>query len=392
MMRDPRSRVNRILAQSLSPSAPSTLEIEPSEWETLWLSARDHCLVPYLHKRWTETGVMQSLPPDIARRFSAGRMDNTERNRRILLLLDELGSALRERGIATLVSKGLPLAHDYYGDLGLRVMYDLDLHIKPEDTSGAFDVLRRIGYAPFFPRHGYRPGRPLWRPREYAWDAERVFDPDRPVLVELHTRPWEPRWHGFRMESRLDLWRDLRVAEIAGVLLQVPAEERLLVHLAVHYACNVLECNARLMHLLDIALLLRLRGRDLDWDAILREISESCLAPFCFVALALAESTGGCNLSPRVRSHLRDATPSAVVSWLASRGLQDACSMNLRNRDRSLIYFLHWNMAAKWPEKIRVLFYSLRSPWLEGTGMGRVKSFVRRMGRRLQHLARVSRT
>jgi hypothetical protein len=319
-------------------------------------------------------------------------MENTERNRRILLLLDEIGSALRERGIATLVSKGLPLAHDYYGDLGLRVMYDLDLHIKPEDTAGAFDVLRRIGYAPFFPRHGYRPGRPLWRPREYAWDAERVFDPDRPVLVELHTRPWEPRWHGFRMESRLDLWRDLRVAEIAGVLLQVPAEERLLVHLAVHYACNVLECNARLMHLLDIALLLRLRGRDLDWDAILREISESCLAPFCFVALALAESTGGCNLSPRVRSHLRDATPSAVVSWLASRGLQDACSMNLRNRDRSLIYFLHWNMAAKWPEKIRVLFYSLRSPWLEGTGMGRVKSFVRRMGRRLQHLARVSRT
>ena len=391
-MSDLRSRVSLVLAQSLGPGGPPTFDFDPSGWEALWISARDHCLVPYLHQCWLESGDRQALPPAIARRFLAARQDNTERNRRMLLLLEELVSALRERGVATLISKGLPLAQAYYGDLGLRVLYDLDLVIKAEDTEQAFDVLHGLGYEPFFSQPGNKPGRPLWRPREYSWDADRVFDPDRPVMVELHTRPWEPHWHGFRMESRLDLWQGGRVVEVGGVTLRVPAEEQLLVHLAVHYACNVLECSARLMHLLDIVLILRQRGSGLDWKTVVKIITENRLEPFCFVAFDLAARAGGCRIPSSALGALRDATPSRIVNWLELRGVHDVCSMSLRDRDRSLIYFLHWNMAKKWPEKASVLLHSVREPWLENTGLGRLRSLATRMSGRLRHLARAYRS
>jgi hypothetical protein len=390
-MSDLRSKILSALKQSLRQTPTPPLKLEPTEWEAFWASARDHCLTPYLHSRWTESGAIHSLPPDIAARFSTGRMQNTERNRRILLLLDEINSALKELGVSCLVSKGLPLAQAYYGDLGLRVPYDLDLLIKPEDTACAFGVLRDLGYEPFSSPHAGEPGRPLWRPKEYSWDAERVFDPDRPVLVELHTRPWERRWHGFSMECNLDLWRDCRDTEIAGIPLLVPAEEQLLVHLAVHYACNVLESNARLMHLLDVILLLRRRGSGLHWDQILASVTESRLAPFCFVALDLAARAGDYCLPAKVNETLRDATPSAIVAWLESRGVEDACSMNLHNRDRSLIYFLHWNMAVTWHERVRVLAHALRTPWLEGSGISRWVSLAQRTRQRLRYLARAAR-
>jgi hypothetical protein len=194
------------------------------------------------------------------------------------------------------------------------------------------------------------------------------------------------------VECNLDLWNGHRVQQVAGIPLRLPREERLLVHLAVHYAFNVLESNARLMHLLDIALLLRLRGTALDWDMILNDINASRAAPFCFLALELASRAGRCDLPGSVRSALRGTTPPGIVGWLDLKGVDDVGSMNLHHRERSLIYFLHWNMAAGWSEKASVLWYSLRTPWLEETGVGRWKSLVRRTGRRLHHLARALRT
>jgi len=380
------SRVRLALAQSLSPAGAPEFNLDSSGWEAFWISARDHCLVPYLHKRWSASGNPEALPPEIAGRFAAGRQDNAERNRRLLILLSELLSALRERGINTLVSKGLPLAQAYYGDPGLRVLYDLDLFVRSEDSGQAIDVLRNIGYQPFLSTRGSESGRPFWRPREYAWDAEGVFDPNRPVMVELHTRPWEPHWHGFRLECTLDPWRGVRVVDVGGVTLQVPGEEQLLVQLAVHYSCNVLECSARLMHLLDIVLLLWQRGSDLDWETVLSFIRQDRLEPFCFLAFDLAARVGGCRIPGEPWKALRDATPPTIVRWSELRGVRDICSMSLHNRERSLIYLLHWNMAEGWTERASVLFDSVRGPWQENAGPGRWKSLAARMSGRLQHL------
>ena len=382
------SRIHTLVGEILAPGRPSLPDLNPSEWDVLWRYARTHGLTPYLHQRWQEAGVLTRLPPDVARTYAQARALNEQRNIRILRELEEICGSLQQQGIIPQVLKGLPLGQTYYGDPSLRLLYDVDLLIREPDGPRALRRLRQMGYEPFpaLSRARDESLGLLWRPKEYAWDAERVFDPERPLFVELHTRPWQPRWHGFRVECDLDFWDGLHVEKIGGVELTVPSEESHLVQLAVHYAFNALESNARLMHLLDVALLLRRRGAQLDWNRTLRQIEANRAAPFCFLTLELARRICRSEIPDHLRHALRARTPERIVLWLETEGVQAAHTMNLYERDRNRIYFLHWAIASGWSEKLPVLWYSLVSPWHEGSGFGRLISFTRRMAQRTRHL------
>ena len=221
------SGIHTLVADALNPAISVSASVDGAQWEPLWASARTHSLTPYLHQRWLKSGLLQRLPSAVVERFAHARFQNTERNRRLLLELRDLYQSLQNHGIPTLVLKGLPLAQQYYGDLGLRVLYDLDFLIRPSDRSRALAVFNESGYAPFFSAPSAQADHILlWRPKNYAWRPDSVFDPEQPVFVELHTRPWEPRWHGFRLDCKLDHWRDHRWIEVEGVQLPVPSETK----------------------------------------------------------------------------------------------------------------------------------------------------------------------
>ncbi len=380
---------SQVLFDSLRTNESLSANSRGCNWDTVWTMARDHCLVPYLYRRWTESGFMAGLPASISSRFSIASSNNAKRNLRLLAILDEIKSALEARGIPILISKGLPVSQSCYGSIDLRVHYDIDLQIRTKDGDAAIEALRPLGYIPFFAKIRFqREQCLLWRPKPYCWNADGIFDPEAPCFLELHTKPWEPHWHGFQMDCNLDLWEGARFQSIAGVQVRVPAEERLLVHLAVHYACNVLETTARLMHLLDIILLLRLRGDRLRWDKVLADINNSSAASFCFLTFEMARRIGDVRFPGAFWETLRRSTPSRICSWLEIKGVEDCIAMNMREPHQSLIYFLHWNMAETWADRIRVLLYSLRTPYREHTGISRWISLGRRMVRRLRCLAR----
>ena len=188
-----RSPVDRFLLRSLAPGAFEPLELGPAEWESLWVKARTHCVTPYLYERWRRSGALARIPPAEAERFATARWLNLERNRRLAVELGEITAALEAGGIPALAVKGLELAERYYGDLGLRVLYDLDLLIRPADRARSLELLAALGYVPFAGSAARAGADLLWRPKEYLWDAERVLDPERPCLLDLQTRLWEPR-------------------------------------------------------------------------------------------------------------------------------------------------------------------------------------------------------
>ncbi len=384
------SWINDTLARALA-GGPDPDQAQIADWEGLWISARDHCLVPYLCKIWAESGFIAALPKQVAERFSRAALNTAERNGRLMAVLAHLNETLAGHDIPVLVSKGLPVGQTCYEDLRVRVLYDLDLIIRPHQSNVASETLQGLGYVPFFETAHHHEGQSLfWQPKAYHWNPEQVFDPEAPCFVELHTTAWEPHWHGFDLECQLDLWQGRRTESIAGIPLNIPCEEKLLVHLAVHYGCNVLEANARLMHLLDIILLIRRYGQELNWESVLEDIKTNRAAGFCFLAFDLAIRTGAVEIPKEVMAVLRRATPPGIIHWLQVRGIEDATAMNLRRPDRSLIYFLHWHMATGWHKRARVLLYSIRTPWDEGTGLERWKLLGGRMFQRFKHLGRAS--
>jgi hypothetical protein len=329
------------------------------------------------------------LPQDILARLREVRSRNTERNGRILHQLRELCTLLRADGIPTLVSKGLPLAHRYYDDIGLRVLYDLDLLIRGKDRAAALATLDRAGYVSYFAQHSV-PGPKilLWRPTEYAWDAEGIFDPERPVLVELHTAPWEEAWHGFRLPCPFDITSDLRIDDPPDSCLGTLPDGKLIVQLAVHYACNALESNARLMHLLDVGLILRRCGHTLDWEEVLHFIEAGSLHGFCFLTLDLARRACGVEIPARIDQALRKRTPAGILNWLDCKGLASAAAMSMYDPDHSTIHYLHWHMAGNWIDLSHVLAFALSSAWNEERGLRRLPAFLRRNASRVSEVLR----
>jgi hypothetical protein len=75
-----------LIAEALQPTLPPGTKVEPEDWERLWSTARSHCLIPYLHQLWSESGTLHRLPPALADRFAHARSQNTERNRRLLVI------------------------------------------------------------------------------------------------------------------------------------------------------------------------------------------------------------------------------------------------------------------------------------------------------------------
>ena len=389
MSRDPSSSAEALIVASLAPGPIDVPPLGAAACEILWARARDHCLSPYLHERWRRAGVLDRLPGDLAARFSRARTLNAERNRHILLQQQELINLLDGSGIPSLVSKGIALSQACYHDPGMRVLYDIDLFVREEHQPGARIVLEAAGYSPFFARPRFSAAHdPWWRPKEYSWDSERVFDPERPVFVELHSEAWDTSWHGFDLPRVLDIWSATRDEVVEGISLRVLSWENVLVQLAVHYACNALESVARLMHLLDIALILRERADHIDWDQVLRSAKGGRLAAFCFLALGLACQVCRCELPSEVERALREATPAAIARWIDTDGPEEAGNMSIYQPDRSVTYFLHWSMAGRFGEKARVALSSLRRAWQQGRGFGRWTGFLGRNAERLRHIMR----
>ena len=149
-----------------------------------------------------------------------------------------------------LILKGLPLAQAYYGDLGLRVLCDLDLMTKAEDFKPAVEIFGKRGMFRITPIHSYRTAQ------RYSGNPPNTPGPPRPCSIptsrafrDLHTQPWRTRWHGFRVDCKLDLWPEHGWQEMGGVLFRVPSEgEDPGTTGGSHYAFNASpESNARLV-------------------------------------------------------------------------------------------------------------------------------------------------
>ncbi len=216
------------------------------------LDPQSRRLLPQLYYGLRRQGVSD---PTIARFKDTYRRTWYE-NRSLFHAMSGLLRSLHEAGIQTALLKGAALVLQYYGDYGLRPMYDFDILIPAGQRSPALELIHSLGFTP------------VWDTREttevfasrHGWDFK---DADG-RQVDLHWRVF----HDYgEPEADIEFWKAAVPVMVHGIPSRTlnPADQ--LLHVCVHGATWMDEPAVHWVA--DATTILRAVGGKLDWDRLL---------------------------------------------------------------------------------------------------------------------------
>ncbi len=339
--------------------------IPPEQWPALLTHADRHSLTPLLADVWQTSGELAALPPDLTRRVTRARTDNATRNGHIRTEFIEITQLLTQATVPHLVLKGWPLVERLYSDPAHRVLYDHDFLIPADHAHRGQQALLAAGLRPLPARDAWTEKHlpPLWRNEGYQWDGY-LFDPLYPRPVELHTQLWETGWRGLAVRPLPDPWRGTQTRAVAGHPTRLLGEAETLLHLAMHFAGHLVEREARLNQLLDLARFsAQWDAHTDDWERVVKLAEAANLSRFVYASLSLAHEIFGAPLPPAEIWHrLTRLTPARFRQWQAHRGVMDVLTNDYRRRAKGLDYQLTF-LAARSPlEALGVVRFALVPP------------------------------
>ncbi|MFQ5612739.1 MAG: nucleotidyltransferase family protein [Anaerolineae bacterium] len=355
--------IARFIARSLHLDAAPPPLTEDVDWAQLVHHADGHSLTPLLFTTWREAGFIDQLPLSIQDHLTKAYHDNARRNQYIRRELLEIHQLLTGAGVPHLVLKGWPLAERLYADPAQRVLYDHDFLVPPERAEAGWRALNAAGFRPLPGKDGWIEKHlpPVWRNDGYDWNGY-LFDPHYPRPVELHLRLWEQGWRGLNVTQLPDPWPAAQTRPVAGTPMRVLSDEDALVHLAMHFAGHLIEREARLSQLLDLARFVQ-QASGLDWGRVLAQAGQANVGRFVYASLFLAHRLFGAPLPPAgVWSRLARATPPAFRAWLARHGVDDALTADYRRPEKGQDYRLTFLAARSTAERLGIVRFAALPP------------------------------
>ena len=182
-----------------------------------------HRVTPMLAACITDPELRQRLPEDFALYLAFIHVENSRRNRSLLVQLRQIASQLNEIGIEPVLLKGaIRLADGLYRDPGWRFMRDLDLLVPRDRLSDTVACLAAVGYgftqdaAELPEQHRHLP--PLRREGDAA-------------VVEIHADLLPERREFCHAE---DVLARARPVDLEGARVRVPSTVHQLAHLIGH--------------------------------------------------------------------------------------------------------------------------------------------------------------
>ncbi len=335
----------------------------PIDWAALLRHADAHTLAPLLYDAWRQAGVLDLVPAEPRARLAKAYADNQVRNSRIRGELLDVHQLLTAAQVPHLVLKGWPLVECLYADPAQRFMSDQDFLVPADRALAGHQALRAAGFRPLPAKDEWIEKHlpSLWRNDGYHWDGY-LYDPDYPRPVELHVRLWELGWRGLAVRDLPDVWPRAATRTVAGQPMQVLADVDTLVHLSMHFAGHLVEREARLNQLLDLARFVAATPA-LDWPASLAQAEAAGVSRFVHASLWLAHEVFAAPLPPAEHwQALAWLTPPAFRQWLAADGVADALTTDYRARSKGQDYKLTFLAARSLAERLGIARFALLPP------------------------------
>ena len=234
------------------------------DWNYLIKSARNHRMVPLLHRTLT-SHYRDLVPDDFLNELIRSNLLNAKRN---IILANELIHVimcLEDNGIPVMPFKGPVLAMSAYGGLFLRQFDDLDILIPPSKIGEADKLLHSLGYKE--DQLHSRISEAQKSAMQKYQHHHHFYCPAKKVHLEVH---WalSPELYSFHQES-VHLWdRSEPVTLLSRELRGLSLEDTLvlLCDHAVRHQWN------RLSWISDVAMLLG--SECINWDFVMERARE----------------------------------------------------------------------------------------------------------------------
>ena len=277
----------------------------PIAWDRLMaLAARERAVIA-LHEQLART------PLDGARREEIANLQRLAMVAEFQLssLHDRLAKLLAlyaQHDIDVLLLKGAGLAYSAYARPTERPMGDIDLLVRPDHASRAWELALSNGWA----RRGDVPEERSYAEHQHLPPLE---DGDGlQIGLELHTALFTHQ-APFRLPPD-QLWRGARRVTVGGQSAWVASPEDQLLHAALHFAWSHEMTFGAFRTLRDVE---RIVGRDtVDWPKLVTASRAARGATCCYWTLRLARDLAGVAVPPQVLSALSPRLPERVLRAL----------------------------------------------------------------------------
>lgn len=270
----------------------------PLDWSYLTATAEAHRIAPLLCRHLSAHG-WEAVPE-----AAQARLDTVARAAALqgLQALAELGpilSAADRAGLPVLPLKGAALIEQVYAGSCVRPMVDIDLLVPRDALPAAEEVLRGLGYAPFFPP------APVGDPLVRSTGALQFARAGAAFSLDVQ---WDLASRTLRLLFPVDtegVWQRSRPMAVAGSPTRTMAGEDLLLYLMMHLFRHGAQT---LLGFCDVAETVRRRGGEICWDTLVGRAREWRMDALSAVLLAW------------VRGHLGAPVPEEALAALGGAG------------------------------------------------------------------------
>jgi MFS family permease len=255
------------------------------------------------------------LAEPVAARIDRNLAANSARLSKTRALYAEIAAELRGAGVEFVVLKGFSHVHGYVAQARDRPQGDLDLFCPREQIEQAREALGRLGYVPLLGSEGLPTDHipPMIRKTDWMWRGD-YFDPDAPLMVELHFQFWDAETEKIPLEGLDAFWTRRQPECIDDFCFPALEPADRAGYAALHMVRHLLRGDLRLYHAYELAHFLEATYTDEEfWQQWQRRHSPS-LRGVEAIAFRFAWEWFGCCVAEPILAEW-ERFPDPVQRW-----------------------------------------------------------------------------
>jgi len=284
-------RVARLDLDEIKKGELTQLQKKQIDWEYLISTARQHGLIPLLHRHLSSS--LAEIPTAQLERIRQESIENSQAVLHLIGRLRELLKVFNEEHLPALIFKGPVLSEIAYGENSLRQAGDLDILVQVENFNDAKRLLESLGYEMTPPLTSTQQAAHLGFHCEIQFMRDNRF-----TVVDLH---WSltPKAFPFVLNPEEWIARGQQVS-FAGVPLRTFGLEDLILFQSMHGAKHYW---SRLEWISSLAEIIRSHSQ-IDWVALINRARSARGVRILALGLHLAQRVGDVEIPQPVLSEI----------------------------------------------------------------------------------------